>query len=122
MELSEFPFSFIHVPVKENVSADYLSRSAELPTEDLFSNLDIINSDRELPIINNSNGLHQEIVSQYQAATSDNTVGASVISKVNKQVSQNKFQINHTTQTNTSTPDLLLEISDKTIFNDSEKR
>ena len=121
MELSEFSFSFIHVPGKENVLADYLSRSAEPPTEDLSSNPDIINSDKALPVVNNSNDLHQEIVSQFQAATSDNAFGASVVPKVNKQISQNEFQINHISQTNTSTPDPLLEISDKTIFNEQRK-
>ena len=80
-----------------------------------------INPDKALPIINNSNDLHQEIVSQYQVVTNDNAFGASVALKVNKQISQNEFEIHHITQTSISTTDPFLEFQIKLYSMNREK-
>lgn len=106
MELSEFSFNFQHVPGKENVLADYLSRCPTAPPyQDLNSNPELLSASEPLPVTNTENDLHNEVQPQ---------VVASQTNFQNQTQHPNHF-VNVVQSENNDPP---LEILDETLLNE----
>ena len=107
LKLSEYDYSFQHIPGKINVLADFFSRTSfENNSEDLNKNPNIINSNDILPIINeNLNTLEDNHVPDQTThiKSPENNTGHQEVDKILKQL-------------NNIPPDPLLQITEEMIL------
>lgn len=113
LEISEYSFSFQHIPGDQNLFADYLSRMPPPEIIDISTAPELLLSEESLPISSSCNDLHKYLMEQQDSLQKSQLLSSKFHQNKERQKDQ---QINCLQQC-----DPLLEISDETIRKEQRK-